>query len=147
MKKFVGVTTLAALFAAGSAFANDTTDLTVQANVLGFCTFDQAGYLMDFGDLDPIAGGDVSVTTTIDFSCSPGSSYAIDNISGLAVMPRVLGGDNLPYTISPYATTGVATGVLQSLDLVGTVFGVDYVTASGRQPGAYQAVRAININP
>ncbi|MBW2255154.1 MAG: hypothetical protein JRI25_11215 [Deltaproteobacteria bacterium] len=147
MKKLVGVTALAALFAAGSAFAAGSTDLTVQANVLAACGFDQPNYLMDFQDLDPGTPINVTVTTTIGVICSLGVNYTVDDISGAHAMAEVAGAGSLPYSIAAFTNTGIGNGALQTIDLDGTVLATDYDFASGTAPGAYQDVLVININP
>jgi len=132
-------------FAASSAFAAGSTDLTVQANVLGTCAFDAATYTMNFGNLDPAAAVDTNATATISFTCANGTPYTIDDISGARTMAGV--GDNLPYSIAAYANTGTGNGTSQSVILTGTVLAADYDIASGRVAQAYSEVVTININP
>ena len=132
-------------FVASSAFAAGSTDLTVQANVLGTCSFDAAAYTMDFGNLDPAAAVNTNANATLDFTCANGTAYTIDDISGARTMAGAT--DNLPYSIAAYATGGTGTGASQSVTLTGTVLAADYDIASGRAAEAYSEVITININP
>lgn len=134
-------------FTTGSAFAAGSTDLTVQATVLGTCAFDAAAYTMDFGQLDPAAAADTTVNATIDFTCSNGTPFTIDNIAGARSMVGGVTAANLPYSIAAYANTGTGTGLLQSLVLAGTVLAADYDVASGLPADAYTEVITINITP
>ena len=130
---------------ASTSFAAGSTDLTVQANVLGTCAFNAAAYTMDFGNLDPAAAVDTNINTTLDFTCANGVNYTIDDISGARTMAGAT--DNLPYSIAAYAVNGVGTGAAQSVTLTGTVLAADYDLASGRAAEAYSETVTININP
>lgn len=132
-------------FVASTSFAAGSTDLTVQATVLGTCAFDAAAYTMNFGNLDPAAAADTNATATLSFTCANGTSYTIDDISG----PRSMAGtgDSLPYSIAAYTTTGTGSGASQSVTLTGTVLGTSYDIASGRIAQAYSETVTININP
>ena len=149
MKALKGIIiTTMLVFVASSVFAAGSTDLTVQANVQGTCSFNAAAYTMDFGNLDPAAGGNVNASATIDFTCANGTAYTIDNIAGARSMAGVtVPADLLPYTIDPFLNTGTGSGVLQSVTLNGTVLGTSYDIASGLRAQAYQVVITININP
>lgn len=142
--KMIGLALLFALVASTS-FAAGSTDLTVQANVLGTCSFDAAAYTMDFGNLDPAAAVNTNITTQLGFTCSNGTGYTIDDISGASTMAGV--GDNLPYSIALYTLAGTGTGATQTVDLIGTVLAADYDIASGRIAQAYSSTVTININP
>ena len=139
------VCTILLTLIASSAFAAGSTDLTVQANVLGTCSFDAAAYTMDFGNLDPAAAADTNATAQLDFTCANGTAYTIDNVAGARSMAGAT--DTLPYSIAAYANTGTGSGVSQSVTLTGTVLAVDYDIASGRAAEAYAEVITININP
>ncbi|MBW2254512.1 MAG: spore coat protein U domain-containing protein [Deltaproteobacteria bacterium] len=145
MKKLVGVTALAALFASGSAFAIDQEDLNVQAMVLGVCQINSIT-TMDFGNLDPLAPADTTANATIEFFCSAGSAYMFNDVSGPEVMTRDLGGpDTLAYDIAAYAMNGVVLdGNPQTLVLTGTVLAGAY---AGIAAGAYSDVQVVTINP
>ncbi len=139
------VIALVLAFVAGSAFAAGSTDLTVQANVLGTCAFNAAAYTMDFGNLDPAAAVDTNASATLGFTCANGVNYTIDDISGARSMAGAT--DTLPYSIAAYANTGVGTGAADSVTLTGTVLAADYNLASGRAAEAYSETVTININP
>ena len=130
---------------ASTSFAAGSTDLTVQANVLGTCAFNAAAYTMDFGNLDPAAAVDRNATATLDFTCANGVNFTIDDISGGRTMTGPT--DTLAYNIAAYANTGVGTGAAQSVTLTGTVLAASYDLASGRAAEAYSETVTININP
>lgn len=145
MKRMMILLVMALVMFTGNAFAAGSTDLTVQATVLGTCSFNAATYLMDFGSLDPAAAADTNATAKLEFTCSNGTTYNIDDVKGLRSMGGT--GDSLPYTIAPYTITGSGNGLLQSVDLVGTVYATDYDIVSGRIAQAYSETFTININP
>ena len=130
---------------ASTSFAAGSTDLTVQANVLGTCAFNAAAYTMDFGNLDSAAAVDRNATATLDFTCANGVNFTIDDISGGRTMTGPT--DTLAYNIAAYANTGVGTGAAQSVTLTGTVLAASYDLASGRAAEAYSETVTININP
>jgi hypothetical protein len=130
---------------ASTSFAAGSTDLTVQATVLGTCSFDAAAYTMNFGNLDPAAAVDTNATATLGFTCANGTAYTIDNIAGARTMTGTT--DTLPYSIAAYATTGTGSGASQTVALTGTVLAADYDIASGTAAEAYSEVITININP
>ena len=139
------VITMMFAFVASTSFAAGSTDLTVQATVLGTCSFNAAAYTMDFGSLDPAAAVNTNATATLDFTCANGTAYTIDNVAGLRSMAGAT--DNLPYTIAAYANIGTGNGLLQSVALTGTVLAADYDITSGRAAEAYAEVITINVNP
>lgn len=140
---------IAALMAllAGPAFAAGAADLTVQATVLGTCSFDAGSYTMDFGNLDPAAAVNTSANATLDFTCSNGTPYTIDAIALNRNMAGGSTGALLPYTIDPYTNTGIGSGGTQSLALTGNINATAYDTASGLPADAYSETITININP
>lgn len=145
--KLIVITMMFALVATTS-FAAGSTDLTVQATVLGTCSFNAAAYTMDFGSLDPAAAVNTNVTTTLGFTCSNGTTYTIDDISGGSTMAGVTTpAVTLPYSIAAYTLTGTGSGAAQAVDLIGTVLAADYDIASGQLAQAYTSTVTININP
>ncbi len=64
------------LIAAGAAYAADTSNMTVQAAVVGSCKFNSTPTL-DFGNLDPANATNGSGSSTISFWCTKGSSYTV----------------------------------------------------------------------
>ena len=132
---------------ATTSFAAGSTDLTVQASVLGTCSFDAAAYTMDFGVLDPAAAANTNASAILGFTCSNGTAYAIDN---LVLARNMVGGvtaASLPYTIAAYVNTGTGSGATQNLTLTGTVLATSYDLISGLPADAYAEVITININP
>jgi spore coat protein U-like protein len=61
------------LIAAGAVYAADTSNMTVQAAVVGSCKFNSTPTL-DFGNLDPASAGNGTGSSTISFWCTKGSS-------------------------------------------------------------------------
>jgi len=143
-RTLIALLTLAVMAFAGNALAAGATDLTVSATVAGTCAFDAPGYTMTFPVLDQAAATDQTATATLAFTCSTGVNWTIDDIAGVRSMPGLNFGDFLPYTISPYVTTGTDTG---TVTLTGTVYAADYELASGRIPDDYEDVVTINILP
>ena len=64
------------LIATGAAYAADTSNMTVQAAVVGSCKFNSTPTL-DFGNLDPANVTNGSGSSTISFWCTKGSAYTV----------------------------------------------------------------------
>jgi hypothetical protein len=144
----------------GSTAAAAPTNLTVQALVLSKsqCRFrTNAGPpLLDFGDLDPGSGLDVTATTTFDFRCqgsAPMATFSITRDDGLNPagpnVPRMQhdtdGTQFLPYELTLNPTTGtVPKQVWQTLTISGIVRGPDYATA---MLGPYTDLVVLSIDP
>jgi len=144
----------------GSTATAAAADLTVQAVVLSRsqCRFraNAGPPLLDFGDLDPMSGLDVTATTSMEFRCqgsAPIATFAITRDDGLHPagpnVPRMQhetdGAQHLPYELTLNPTSGtVPKHVWQTLTISGIVRGPDYATA---MMGLYTDIVVLSINP
>jgi hypothetical protein len=146
MKKIKLAAMALALFgilAGGNAFALDTATITVSANVLGTCTFDTTTYTMAFGAIDPLMAADATVNVGLAFTCTNGSNYALDDVSGIQTMTGS-GANTLGYSIDPYALTGTGTGATQNVSILGRITSAQAQIAA---VDTYNDSLTINLNP
>lgn len=131
------------VLAMGNAFAQDTATIDVTAEVLGTCSFDTTSYSMDFGQIDPTGTGDVTANVTLSFTCTNGSGWTLDDVSGNQTMTD--GGTNsLAYSIGGYTTSGTGTGNTQTVLITGSIADTAY---GGAVAANYTDTLTININP
>lgn len=147
MKKMMKLTVLALVLlvtlSAGSVLAADA-DLTVNAEVLATCTI-TAGTL-DFGPLDPVAGGPVTVTNNAAavVTCTNGDAYTLSDNAGVRSNYTMSDGTNLiTYTLT-YATNGTGTGAAQNISIKGDIAAVDYTT---KPAGTYSDTVQLTVTP
>ena len=143
MKKVVLLLSLVGILAAGNALALDTASITVTANVLGTCTFDTTAYTMAFGPIDPVATADATATATLAFTCTNGSGWQLDDISGAQSMAGS-GANTLAYSVDAYGTIGIGTGITQNVTLTGRVTPAQ---AQAAVVDSYTDTLTINLNP
>jgi len=159
MKRTIQATMVVLLVLAASvAAAADTSPVTVTARVLGTCRFSAGGATLGFGDLpfDPAgnAVGGVTASTTLQFWCTNGASYAITDDSGsyetapgarrmqsttLAVPEYIAYG----MSYNPATGTGNGPGNPITLTIDGTV-GAVY---GANSPDSYADTVTLTINP
>ncbi len=162
---FARLAVLAALaVGASSAFAADSTDLTVTATVTGTCklyTAAAGGLLggtaltMGFAGIDPTSAGPATASTEVFFKCTKGSTPAF-TIGGAAASPYsgtltgsgTAAGDTMSYTIGWTAPgAGSATGFAvnaQSVTLNGSILATAY---SAAKAGPYGETVTISLAP
>jgi spore coat protein U-like protein len=132
--------------------------LTVAATVLSknVCKFNSKTSTLAFGSLDPANPVDVTVSTSIIFSCKGASavaSFFIDDDDGLyetgvnanRMRHATLPTEFLPYSLTLSPASGTAPkNVDQTLTITGLAKGVDYQNAAA---GSYADTVVISIVP
>ncbi|HEY2865193.1 MAG TPA: spore coat protein U domain-containing protein [Casimicrobiaceae bacterium] len=142
------------LVAAGVAYAADTSNMTVQAAVVGSCKFNSTPTL-DFGNLDPASAGNGTGSSTISFWCTKGSSYTVTAGNGnnydVGNTTRQMKGpgvtDLMPYSLTLPATatgTGAGKSTAISFAVTGTVLNANYINAT---VGSYTDTVQMAVNP
>jgi spore coat protein U-like protein len=142
------------LIAAGAAYAADTSNMTVQATVVGSCKFNSTPTL-DFGNLDPANATNGSGSSTISFWCTKGSSYTVTARNRTKAhsgnttrqMKRPGATDLSPYSLSlPAAATGTGAGKSTAITFAvsGTVLNANYINAT---VGSYTDTVQMAVNP
>jgi len=142
------------LVAAGAAYAADTSNMTVQATVLGSCKFNSTPTL-DFGSLDPNNATPGSGSSTISFWCTKGSSYTVtagngNNYDASNSTRRMKGPGApglMPYSLTlPAAATGTGAGKSTAITfaVTGGVLNADYINAT---VGSYTDTVQMAVNP
>ena len=127
---------------ASSAFAAGSATLTINANVLGTCSFSAAGATMDFLNIDPTALVDATASTTIDYNCTSGVLYSFVNPAAASITN---GTDTMAVDLLyTDAGTGTGTGVATTLTIDGTITVANF---TGVSAGAYTGTATLNINP
>ena len=76
------------LIAVGAAYAADTSNMTVQASVLGSCKFNSTPTL-DFGNLDPDNATHGSGSSTISFWCTKGLATRSPRATATTTTPGI----------------------------------------------------------
>jgi len=143
MKKLLAVLVLFGIFAAGNALAIDTANITVSANVLGTCTFDSNSYSMAFGAIDPLMAADATQAVSLAFTCTNGTNWALDDVSGVKTMAGS-GANTLGYSIDAYTLAGTGTGATQNVAITGRITPAQ---ASVAAVDTYNGALVINLNP
>ena len=142
------------LIAAGAVSAADTSNMTVQAAVVGSCKFNSTPTL-DFGNLDPASASNGTGSSTISFWCTKGSSYTVTAGNGnnydVPNSTRQMKGpgatDLMPYSLSlPAAATGTGAGKSTAITFAvsGTVLNANYINAT---VGSYTDTVQMAVNP
>jgi spore coat protein U-like protein len=142
------------LIAAGAAYAADTSNMTVQAAVVGSCKFNSTPTL-DFGNLDPANATNGSGSSTISFWCTKGAAYTVaagnGNNYNVGAATRQMKGpgatDLMPYSLTlPAAATGTGAGKSTAITfaVTGGVLNADYINAT---VGSYTDTVQMSVNP
>ena len=130
------------LLVTGNALSADTASIDVTAEVLGTCSFNTTSYTMDFGSIDPTSTGDITATVSLDFTCTNGTDWDLDDESGPQTMSD--GTNDLAYSIDAYNLSGTGSGASQVVDVTGRIADTDYGTAVA---STYSDTLTINILP
>ena len=105
--------------------------------------FDVSEYNMNFGQIDPTGTGDVTSTVSISLTCTNGSGWTLNDVSGNQTMSD--GGSNtLAYSIDGYSLTGLGTGNIQTFDITGRIADTAY---GGAVAASYTDTLTISITP
>lgn len=145
MKKILVLAAAMAMFAS-AAFAAGTATVDVTATVVGSCVFTTANATLAFPALDASVVAPVNGSTSLDFQCAAGVSYAIsDDTAGAPAMTSttLAPAQTIPYSLS-YVASGLATGASQTLAVNGTVAYADFQNA---WVDAYTDTVVFTINP
>jgi hypothetical protein len=134
---------LAGILAAGNALALDTATISVSANVLGTCTFDTASYTMAFGAIDPLMAIDTTKDVNLAFTCTNGTNWALDDVSGSQTMTGS-GANTLAYSIDSYSQAGTGTGATQNVAITGRITSLQ---AQAAAVDTYSDSLTLNLNP
>lgn len=134
------------IFSAGTALAAGTAAVTVDATVLGTCSFNSGGALA-FGNLDPTSGLAATVTNAAaaNFTCTNGTAYTITDDGGLLTTYDLADGlgNLIPYTLT-YTAAGTGTGLATDLSIQADIAFADYETKAA---GLYADTVTLTINP
>lgn len=144
----------AGLAIAGSAYPADTSNMTVQAAVVGTCKFNSTPVL-DFGNLDPASAANGAGSSTISFWCTKGSAYTVtagngNNYDVPGATRRMKGPgalDLMPYSLTlPAAATGTGSGKSTAITfaVTGAVLNANYINAT---VGSYTDTVQMAVNP
>lgn len=140
------------LIAAGVVYAADTSNMTVQAAVVGTCKFNSTPTL-DFGSLDPASSSNGSGSSTISFWCTKGSSYTVTAGNGLNYNAgtRQMKGpgatDLMAYSLTLPGTasgTGAGKSTAITFAVTGSVLNANYINAT---VGSYTDTVQMAVNP
>jgi len=151
LKLTVLALSLIGIFGAGNTLAADTATINASATVLGTCTFDVATYDLAFGVIDQttLGAADVTATANLEFTCSNGTVWTLDDETLSAVGAKSMSGavtaGSLAYQIDDdYTFTGTGTGLTQTVTVAGTILNAD---AAGAAADVYTDSFTIDINP
>ncbi len=142
------------LIATGVAYAADTSNMTVQAAVVGTCKFNSTPTL-DFGNLDPANATNGAGSSTISFWCTKGSTYTVtagngNNYNVVASSRQMKGPgatDLMKYSLTlPAAATGTGAGKSTAITfaVTGSVLNADYINQT---VGSYTDTVQMAVNP
>jgi spore coat protein U-like protein len=138
---------------AGTAMAAGSVNLTVQASVIGTCKFTTGDPTLDFGALDPAAGGNVNASTAKTFWCTKGvttDAIAAGNGANWSGSSRqmldAVSGDLIPYSLTLTKDANLNTGPAtpRTLTIAGSILGADY---TGKSAGSYSDTVVLTITP
>ena len=140
--------------AVGIANAADTSNMTVQASVVGTCKFNSTPTL-DFGPLDPASASNGAGSSTISFWCTKGSAYTVaagngNNYDVPGSTRRMKGPgalDLMAYSLTlPAAATGTGSGKSTAITfaVTGSVLNANYINAT---VGSYTDTVQMAVNP
>lgn len=141
VKLVVLAISLVGIFMVGNAMAAGTATVDVTANVLGACNFNNVNPTMAFGNIDPSSGITYPATATLDFTCTNGTPWTLDDVSATNIAFDQAG---LSYDVATYALSGSGTGASQTIDIDGSISPAQYASATA---GVYTNTLTININP
>jgi hypothetical protein len=135
---------LVGVLAAGNAMALDTATINVSATVLGTCSFDTNTYAMAFGEIDPAGSGDKTASVNLAFTCSNGTTWALDDENGAKTMAGAFTATNMAYSIDGYTLSGLGNGSTQNVTVTGRIADTAYQVAAA---DVYTDSFTIDINP
>ena len=153
-KTLMAAACVSTLLMAGSAFAADSTLLTVSGDVAGTCKFFDAPYSMPFGPLDPSSTLPALKTTTINYRCTNGTMATALTINGplntaTAVVDLVNGTHHMNASLSWTTPTTLGSGFGASSTVIpvivsGSIAAADLNTAWA---GTYANTVAVTLAP
>jgi spore coat protein U-like protein len=157
---------LQGLISTPQGLAGDNATVNVLANVVGNCKFTTASATLNFGNLDPAVGSDVTANTSLQFWCTKNATYTITDNNGSnwsgtnQRMKHASLTEYIPYTFcysssggpgpscasDTASDTGNGAGKTSpiTLNIWGTVLGSNYIDASA---GSYSDTVTMTINP
>jgi spore coat protein U-like protein len=149
-RKILAAACAAALLASGSAQANDSHTITVNATVLATCKFNTATSTVNM-TLDPTLSTTVSQTASILYRCTKGTTPSFAFSSGST--SSATGGnltkaaESIAYTYTSTSGgngTGMGTGNDKTLSVT---VSVNQANAANVTPGVYTDTIAITLTP
>ena len=147
MKKVLLVTALV-LAMAGAAFAANTSNVSVSANIVGACQVTTGAATLGFGALDAASMvGNATAASAISFWCTKGTAFTTTPITGTArTLTSGTTTDTMAYTITHSATaaTGAGKNTPITLNLSGTITEAVWTNVT---PAAYTDSFVITIAP
>lgn len=151
----VAVLCTASLLCAATAFAAQTTELTITGTVVSECRFTSGPYSMPFGTLSATATADAVASTTITYQCTNGTAAASIKINSAASPTTVnianLGNsaNTLPVRLAWVTPTTQGVGIGSALPLIsvtvaGTITKADINAAVA---GSYASTYNVDLSP
>lgn len=149
MKKLLAIAAIAALTSmAGTAMADDTADLLVQATVDAAC--EVTGGTLDFGSLNSLTGGQASGDVDVTVQCTNGTDYTLAGGGGNSGDPTARymehetdATQTIAYTLT-IPTGGTADGSAQTVNISGTIDEADY---QWKKAGNYEDTVVLTVSP
>ena len=146
---------LQGLISTPQGLAGDDATVNVTATVVGTCLFEPISptTTLNFGNLDPSVGSDVTANTSLEFWCTKNATYTVTDDDGLHEtvsnqnrMKHATFLEYIPYSFSytPTSGTGAGKGTSITLNISGTVRGSNYINASA---GSYSDTVTMTISP
>ena len=146
----------ACALAAGTAQANDSVSVTVNATIVGVCKFFTAAPVINItntgtgSNIDPSLAGPASGSAAILYRCSNGTSPAF-TVPATATVTCTTSGTCGSTTMVPTITssntgagTGLGTGKDQTLTVTGQITQANY---QNQQVGTYSGTMTVSVTP
>ena len=153
-KSLIAAACAGTLLFAGSAFASDTGNLVITADVSGVCKFGQTtDYTLDFGTLDPSVTTDATTTTNVTYRCTAGTqptSFQVESANSPTTrsITNTAAAKSLSVLVSWAQPTTVGTGFgtqpVINIPVSGKISASELSVAPA---GTYKSSNAITISP
>jgi hypothetical protein len=147
---------VASAFAAGTAQASDSVDVTVNATIVGVCKFFTSSPVINItntgtgSNIDPSAAGPASGNVNITYRCSNGTSPTF-TVPATATVTCTTSGTCGSSTMVPTvsatnggAGTGMGSGKDKTLNVVAQITQANYENSP---VGSYSGTMTVSVNP
>jgi hypothetical protein len=133
----------------GTAYAADTANINVRAEIQSICSLDATDYNFDFGVLDPAATAPLTLSQDAIVQCTAGTAFVLTPPTGPFTLDS--GTDSMAYTLTvgggtaPLSGTAVTAG--NPYPIVVTLSHTEFNYASGRTVGVYTDTQVLSVTP